>query len=80
MSSQTLVQLEDYKPLVGPRTIERIRKKAQSLQHLHAVHLNSTYYSGGVAELWKGAAVIGGNVGGISHQIHGTISRPVQFF
>ena len=31
--------------------IERIRKKAQSLQHLHAVHVNSTYYGGGVAEL-----------------------------
>jgi trehalose synthase len=51
MSSQKLVQLEDYKPLVGPRTIERIRKKAQTLQHLHAIHLNSTYYGGGVAEL-----------------------------
>jgi trehalose synthase len=31
--------------------IERIRKKAQSLQHLHVVHVNSTYYGGGVAEL-----------------------------
>ena len=51
MDPHKLVQLEDYKPLVGPRTIERIRKKAQSLQHLHAVHLNSTYYGGGVAEL-----------------------------
>ena len=51
MDPPKLVQLEDYKPLVGPRTIDRIRKKAQSLQHLHAVHLNSTYYGGGVAEL-----------------------------
>ncbi len=36
---------------MGSRTIERIRKKAQSLEHLHVVHVNSTYYGGGVAEL-----------------------------
>ena len=48
---QKLPQLEDYEPFVGSRTIERIRKKAQSLQHLHVVHLNSTYYGGGVAVL-----------------------------
>jgi trehalose synthase len=48
---QKLLQLEDYEPFVGSRTIERIRKKAQSLRHLHVVHLNSTYYGGGVAVL-----------------------------
>ena len=51
MSPQKLVQPEDYQQFVGARAIDRIRKKAQSLQHLHAVHLNSTYYGGGVAEL-----------------------------
>ncbi|HUL38620.1 MAG TPA: glycosyltransferase [Thermodesulfobacteriota bacterium] len=51
MYSHKLLQLEDYEQLVGSRTIGRIRKKAQSLQHLHVVHINSTYYGGGVAEL-----------------------------
>ncbi len=51
MPLQKLVQPEDYQQFVGARAIERIRKKAQLLQHLHAVHLNSTYYGGGVAEL-----------------------------
>lgn len=51
MNLQGLVQLEDYEQLVGPRTIERIKKKAELLKHLHVVHINSTYSGGGVAEL-----------------------------
>ena len=51
MNFQGLVQLEDYEQLVGPRTIERIKKKAESLKHLHVLHINSTYSGGGVAEL-----------------------------
>ena len=51
MTVHKIVQLEDYERLVGPETIERIRKKAESLRHLHVVHMNSTYYGGGVAEL-----------------------------
>ncbi len=51
MNPQKLVQLEDYEQLVGPRNIERIRKKAKSLRHLHVVHVNSSYSGGGVAEL-----------------------------
>jgi trehalose synthase len=46
-----IAQLEDYEKLVGAETIERIQKKARSLQHLHVVNVNSTYYGGGVAEL-----------------------------
>lgn len=51
MTPHRLVQLEDYAQFVGPGTVERIRKKARSLQHLHVVHVNSTYSGGGVAEL-----------------------------
>jgi len=51
MSLQGLVQLEDYEQLVGPRTVERIKNKAEALKHLHVVNINSTYSGGGVAEL-----------------------------
>ena len=51
MRFEELVRLEDYEQLVGPRTIERIKKKAESLKHLHVLHINSTYSGGGVAEL-----------------------------
>jgi trehalose synthase len=51
MDPHKLVQLEDYEQFVGPRTIERIKKKARSLRHLHVAHVNSTYSGGGVAQL-----------------------------
>jgi trehalose synthase len=43
--------VEDYEPYVGAGTVERIIKKAKNIQDLHIVHVNSTYYGGGVAEL-----------------------------
>ena len=46
-----IVHLEDYEPLVGKKAIDRVRKKAETLKDLHVVHINSTYYGGGVAEL-----------------------------
>jgi len=44
-------RIEDYEPLVGSKTIERILKKAGGLKGFHLAHINSTYYGGGVAEL-----------------------------
>lgn len=125
-----LVRLEDYEQYVGAAAVERILKKAEKLHGYHVVHVNSTYYGGGVATMlspltslmnrvgiktgwrviqgspdffgitkkihnalqrraavvlqkslregfgltvaeamWKGTPVIGGNVGGIRHQI-----------
>lgn len=40
----------DYEPLVGAETIERIQRKAAALRDAHVVHVNWTYYGGGVAE------------------------------
>ncbi len=63
MRPQKLVQLEDYEPLVGARTIEQIRKKAKSLRHLHVANVNSTYYGGGVAELLTPLTLLMNGVG-----------------
>ena len=46
-----LVQVEDYEPLVGVETVERIREKAKPLHDVHVVNVNSTYYGGGVSQL-----------------------------
>lgn len=46
-----LTTVEDYGPLVGAEAVERILTKAARLHDLHVVHVNSTYYGGGVAEL-----------------------------
>jgi hypothetical protein len=46
-----LVSLDDYLPLVGEETVERIAGNARRLRDLHVVNVNSTYHGGGVAEL-----------------------------
>jgi trehalose synthase len=58
-----MVQIEDYEKLVGAETIDRIQKKARSLQHLHVVNFNSTYYGGGVAELLTSFTLLMNSVG-----------------
>jgi trehalose synthase len=56
-------RIEDYEPLTGAETIERIQKKAKPLQHLHVVNVNSTYYGGGVAELLTSLTLLMNSVG-----------------
>ena len=46
-----LVRLEDYEQYVGAAAVERILKKAEKLHGYHVVHVNSTYYGGGVATM-----------------------------
>jgi trehalose synthase len=58
-----ITQIEDYEPFVGAETIERIKKKAKRLQHLHVANVNSTYYGGGVAELLTSLTLLMNNVG-----------------
>jgi trehalose synthase len=58
-----IVQLEDYEQYVGAATIERIRKKAGSLGHLHVANVNSTYYGGGVAELLRSLTLLMNSAG-----------------
>jgi trehalose synthase len=63
MRNQKITQIEDYEPLVGAETIERIEKKAKRLRHLHVANVNSTYYGGGVAELLTSLTLLMNNVG-----------------
>jgi len=58
-----LTQVEDYEPLVGEETIDRIREKARPLQGLHVVNVNSTYYGGGVAELLTSLTLLMNSLG-----------------
>ncbi|MFQ5842228.1 MAG: glycosyltransferase [Thermodesulfobacteriota bacterium] len=58
-----ITQFEDYEPLVGAETIERIEEKARQLKDLHVVNVNSTYYGGGVAALLSSLALLMNGVG-----------------
>ena len=55
--------IEDYQPLIGQETLDRIRSKAELLQDLHVAHINSTYYGGGVAELLSSLTLLMNDVG-----------------
>lgn len=43
--------LEDYRAIVGEQVIEEIRSLAVSLQGARLMHINSTAFGGGVAEI-----------------------------
>jgi trehalose synthase len=58
-----ITQIEDYERFVGSETIDRIMKKAKSLQYLHVANVNSTYYGGGVAELLTSLSLLMNSVG-----------------
>ncbi len=57
------VTVEDYEPLVGAETVERILRKASRLRDLHVAHVNSTYYGGGVAELLSSLTLLMNSAG-----------------
>jgi trehalose synthase len=64
MSEEYMITgVADYEPYVGAQTVERITKKAKALQDLHIVHVNSTYYGGGVAELLSSMTLLLNNLG-----------------
>jgi trehalose synthase len=58
-----LVSVEDYEPLIGAEAVERILRKAARLNDLHIVHVNSTYYGGGVAELLSSMTLLMNSAG-----------------
>ena len=43
--------LDQYEPLIGAATTERIFKKADRVRGAHVIHVNSTFYGGGVTEI-----------------------------
>ena len=58
-----LVSVEDYEPLIGGATVERITRKAQRLRGLRVVNVSSTFYGGGVAEMLSSATLLAHSVG-----------------
>jgi trehalose synthase len=63
MEENNIPQLEDYRQFVGKETVNRDKEKAKGLQDLHVVHVNSTFYGGGVAELLGALTLLMNNVG-----------------
>lgn len=58
-----LPSVEQFEPLVGAETVERILQKGARLRDLHVVNVNSTYYGGGVAEILSSLTVLMNSLG-----------------
>jgi trehalose synthase len=58
-----IVTVEDYESFIGAETVDRILKKADKVKDLHVVHVNSTYYGGGVAELLSSLTLLLNSLG-----------------
>ena len=58
-----LVNIEDYEPLIGAEALERILHKAHRLRGLRVLHLSSTFYGGGVAELLSSETLLARSLG-----------------
>jgi trehalose synthase len=73
-STLGLHTLEQYEPLIGAATVERIAAKADLVRTMRVAHISSTFYGGGVTELLTPLTLMM-NVTGIEtdwHLIQGT--------
>ncbi len=59
-----VAKLEHYEPYIGSEAVERILLKAKKMSDRRIVHINSTYYGGGVAEL-LGSVTLLANLAGM---------------
>jgi trehalose synthase len=57
------VDIGDYAPLVGEEAVDRILHKAHRLRGLRVLHVSSTFYGGGVAELLSSETLLAANLG-----------------
>ena len=57
------VNIEDYAPLIGDEDLERIMHKAHRLRDLRVLHLSSTFYGGGVAEMLSSTTLLARSLG-----------------
>ena len=51
MTTTPITRLEDYAEHIGDDAVQRIRAKAEELRGHRVVHMNSTFYAGGVVEI-----------------------------
>jgi len=58
-----VTHVQDYEQYIGSANVERVLKKAERLHGFHVVHVNSTYYGGGVATMLSPLTLLMNSVG-----------------
>lgn len=57
------IGIEDYAPLIGDEAVERIMEKAHRLRGMRILHVSSTFYGGGVAEILSSETLLAASLG-----------------
>jgi trehalose synthase len=55
--------IDDYEPFIGKEAVRRIKAKARPLHDLHVMHMNSTYYGGGVSQILASLTLLMNSLG-----------------
>lgn len=58
-----MVEVADYEPLIGEQTMARILHKAHRLRDMRVLHISSTFYGGGVAEMLSSETLLTRSLG-----------------
>ncbi len=58
-----MVDIDDYSPLIGEEAAERILHKAHRLRDMRVLHVSSTFYGGGVAEMLSSETLLTRSLG-----------------
>ncbi|WP_243670778.1 hypothetical protein [Methanoculleus chikugoensis] len=53
----------DYEQYVGKEVVRRIEAKARPLHDMHVLHMNSTYYGGGVSQILSSLTLLTNSLG-----------------
>jgi trehalose synthase len=53
----------DYERYIGKEAVHRIKAKARPLRDLHVMHMNSTYYGGGVSQILSSLTLLMNSLG-----------------
>lgn len=62
-TNRHVTHVQDYEQYIGSANVERVLKKAERLHGFHVVHVNSTYYGGGVATMLSPLTLLMNSVG-----------------
>ncbi|GAB7026036.1 glycosyltransferase [Geotalea toluenoxydans] len=63
MEFHKIANIHNYEPLIGSEAVDRILSKAHRLNDLHIVHINSTFYGGGVSEILSSLTLLMNSLG-----------------
>lgn len=53
----------DYEQYIGKEAVRRIKAKARPLRDMHVMHMNSTYYGGGVSQILSSLTLLMNSLG-----------------